>query len=88
VSVYVICPHCSHPTVIPRSSTGKHRVCRQCYCLYFVCDSTSVIAEVEWWFPPPNLAQPGIPPQPCFHAEVMICTAVTEDAPIRSALAG
>jgi uncharacterized paraquat-inducible protein A len=42
VSIYVICPHCNHPTVMPRVRTGKGRVCRQCGQAYFVGDSASL----------------------------------------------
>ena len=28
--IYVTCPHCGHPQVIPADRRGKKRLCRQC----------------------------------------------------------
>lgn len=28
--VYVICPHCQHPIVVPAKARGKARLCKQC----------------------------------------------------------
>ena len=28
--VYVKCPHCEHPQVVPSGRLGKKRLCRQC----------------------------------------------------------
>jgi len=44
--VYVTCPCCTHPALIPRDSIGGRRMCRQCYCFYFVKDCTAVTAQV------------------------------------------
>ena len=45
MAVYVICPHCLHPTVVPRGRTGKGRLCRQCGQVYVVDDSAALAAE-------------------------------------------
>ncbi len=45
MAVYVICPHCFHPTVVPRARAGKGRLCRQCGQMYFVGQSSSLAAD-------------------------------------------
>jgi transposase-like protein len=30
VPVYIICPHCEHPQVVPAHRRGRARFCRQC----------------------------------------------------------
>lgn len=45
MSVYVICPHCGHPSVVSRRRAGKERMCRQCRMIYFVEESASLSAE-------------------------------------------
>ena len=49
--VYVLCPCCGHPALIPRDSVGTRRLCRQCYRPYFVSDCTAMTAHVEVWSP-------------------------------------
>ncbi|MBN1343924.1 MAG: hypothetical protein JXQ73_14670 [Phycisphaerae bacterium] len=70
--VYVTCPSCSHPAIIPRGSIGQRQVCRQCYCLYVVTDPESMTAQVELWFPEPNL--------------LLAASANTRDDPIAAAI--
>jgi len=36
--VYIMCPHCHHPAVVPAIRRGMNRVCRQCQRLFFVPD--------------------------------------------------
>jgi len=45
MAVYVICPHCCHPTVLSRQRTGKGQQCRQCGKAYFVDGAASLAAE-------------------------------------------
>ena len=45
MAVYVICPHCLHPTVVSRGHTGKGRYCRQCSEVFFVGASPSLAAD-------------------------------------------
>lgn len=45
MAIYVICPHCNHPTVVPRLRTGKGRVCRQCGQAYFIGESASLAGD-------------------------------------------
>jgi uncharacterized protein YbaR (Trm112 family) len=56
VAVYVICPHCGHPSVLSRLRTGKGRYCRQCARLYFVEESASLAAEAMALHSPQDVA--------------------------------
>ena len=41
--VYVHCPHCEHPQVVPPHRRGKMRFCRQCGRAYLTSESESVV---------------------------------------------
>lgn len=28
--IYMLCPHCDHPQIVPKERRGKKRLCRQC----------------------------------------------------------
>ncbi|MBN1346586.1 MAG: hypothetical protein JXQ73_28105 [Phycisphaerae bacterium] len=45
MAIYVICPHCLHPTVVRRGRTGRARVCRQCNLLYVINESPALAAD-------------------------------------------
>ncbi len=45
MAVYVICPHCGHPSVVSRRRAGKSRLCRQCAKMYFFEESAYLAAE-------------------------------------------
>lgn len=86
--VYVSCPHCSHPTVIPHSSTGRHRLCRQCYGLYFVNYCTSLIAEADVSLPGENSAHTHAASGIDAELDAMLHAAIVSRSSSRSALAG
>jgi hypothetical protein len=86
--VYVTCPSCLHPAVIPRTSVGKYRACRQCYCLYLVKETTSMTARAEMWLPGPNLVHPAPESQRERRTEVVIRAVLDPQWRARSALAG
>ncbi len=45
MAVYVICPHCGHPTVVSRGHTNRGRYCRQCGEVYYIGESGSLEAD-------------------------------------------
>ena len=86
--VYVTCPWCSHPTLIPRDAIGTHRTCRQCYGFYFVKDPTSMPAQAEVCLPGPHLVPNPSSSLSADQADAAICRAVHGQRLMRSALAG
>ena len=43
VPVYVLCPHCEHPHVVPPHRRGKRQFCRQCGQLFQTFEQAAVV---------------------------------------------
>jgi len=40
MAVYIHCPHCCHPTVVPVRRAGAYLRCRQCQTAFALTEST------------------------------------------------
>jgi hypothetical protein len=45
--IYVHCPHCEHPVVLPAAVHGRYYRCRQCNGFYVIQMTTSVDPEIQ-----------------------------------------
>ncbi len=34
--LYVLCPHCGHPAILPSEPRGRREICRQCGQAYYI----------------------------------------------------
>lgn len=42
----MLCPHCEHPQIVPKTRRGVTRFCRQCARAYATCKTTPQVQPV------------------------------------------